>query len=144
MAPPRKDLSSQVQYIVSDTLERVKVLVKDSLSKELAHLIGGGLIGGTGLGRRAGRKPGPKPGRRASLVKVTSPGRGGRRATVVTEKRVSALAALVDSRGEIAPKEARKALKLSVPHLQAVAKAAQSAGKIKVTGGGRGTRYVKG
>jgi len=139
MGARKRNLASQVEDIVGDALERVKALVQDSLSRELASLVGGtrgGAKRGPGRPPKAGRRG---PGRPAK----SGTGKPGRRSTASPEK-INQLVSLVSNKGELAPGDAKKHLKLSQPMFAAVVRAAVKGGLIKKKGAGRGTRYAKG
>ena len=79
--------------------------------------------------RRAVKKAAKKSAKKAPKVSVAG--------------RMDALVALVNEEADIAPKAARKVLKLSASQMQTLARNAGKQGLIKVMGQGRGTRYQK-
>ena len=133
----RGDLSAKVQSIFADAVEQVQAVVKAALADELSKVIGSGgkLLGG---GARRGRKPGRKAAGGAS----GEPGRPGRKPSY-TPEHVDRLVDLVKAEGELAPKDARKKLKVSNTQLHGMVKLAVGDGRIKVVGAGRGTRYTR-
>lgn len=136
MASRKLDLPAEIRDIVSEAVERVKDLVKDSLSKELGSLIGSGVLaaGGppSGRGRQAAKGAAPARAR----------GKPGRRSSLGPEK-MDALVKLVNREGEMAPMDARRELRLTTPQMQTLARNTAKLGRIKVEGQGRGTRYKR-
>ncbi len=160
MAARKIGLAAQVESIVSEAADSVRTLVRESLKREIGALLGGvaedvpqrkkpGPKPGAKRGRKPGRpakaagkgakkkgKPGPKP--KGAKAGGTRAARG----SLVDA--VAALGKFVAEQGEVAPADARKALKLRPAQIQAVARKAAEEGLIKVEGAGRGTRYKKG
>jgi hypothetical protein len=137
MARRKVPLAEQVQHVVAEALDRVKALVRESLTEELDGLIHGGRFLGApqGTARRVGAKRGK--GRRAGVAADRGRGR-----TSTTEV-VGRLEALVRDHGTISPKDARRRLGLTAPQMQAAARAARKAGRIKIQGAGPATRYAR-
>lgn len=137
MAARKTDLATQVETIVTDAIDRVRSLIANALSSQLSSL-----LSGTGS---SPRKPGPKPGKKAAARTTGKGGSGkkggGRRRR--TDERMEKLVALVNKSGTVVPASARKKLKLSAPQMQLLARQAAAEGLIKVTGQGRGTRYLR-
>jgi hypothetical protein len=149
MALAKKELAAQVQVVIGDALERVRRLVKDSVSKELRGLIAGAEIGGRGLVPRKGKKVAKKAAKKVAkkvtgkAAKKTKPVKKTAGPKLSSEGRVKALVDLVNKAGVIAPKDARKVLKLTATQMQTLARNTSKEGLIKVEGQGRGTKYRK-
>ncbi len=132
----RGDLSFQVQHIFSDAVEQVQAVVKAALADELSRVMGGsGILGGGGAKR--GRPPGKRP-----ALGTGEKGKPGRKPSYSAEH-VDKLVDLVKSEGELAPRDARKRLRVTNTQLHGMVKTAVGDGRIKVVGGGRGTKYTR-
>ena len=175
MANAKTKLADQVQDIVTDALDTISRMVRDSLNDELKKFLAGKAQGGAVAPKakkskgKAAKKTAAKAGKKAGGKLAKKAGKkvakkGARKAAGKPAKKAAkkatkkapakarkfdaaaameALVKLVGEKGEIAPKAARKFLKLSGVQMQGLAREASRAGKIKVDGKGRGTRYVK-
>ncbi|MBI5497503.1 MAG: hypothetical protein HY904_21005 [Deltaproteobacteria bacterium] len=128
-----KELWKRVENIFADAVGEVKRAVDASLRAELADIIArtgkiGGKVGAKAKGKAKGKGIPGRPGRKPSW----------------TPAQVDRLVDMVRNAGELVPQEARKKLKVSTTQLNGMVKTARADGRIKVSGKGRGTRYVKG